>query len=156
MLVAGLGQNNPDSLSAFDGTLVDGVHERPVRVYFEDTDFSGVVYHAAYLKFMERGRSDFLRCLNLSHAALSQTGAAFGVAHMDIRFQASAAIDELLLVRTEIARVSGVRIVFDQTVLCGDATLVTAAVTVALIRNGKAQRLPANMLSAFRDVSDSE
>jgi len=138
-----------------DGTLVDGVHERPVRVYFEDTDFSGVVYHAAYLKFMERGRSDFLRCLKLSHAVLSDRGMAFGVAHMDIRFLAGVGIDDLLCVRTKLVQSSGVRLVFEQVVQRQGAPLVIAKVTVALIKGGKPQRLPADMLTLFQDISIS-
>lgn len=145
-------QAGPGQSYSLDGTLAGGVHERPVRVYFEDTDFSGVVYHASYLKFMERGRSDFLRCLDLSHAALSDQGMAFGVAHMDIRFLASAGIDDLLLVRTQLAQSSGVRLVFEQSVLCRQDVLVTANVTVALIRDGKPQRLPAEMRNLFRDL----
>lgn len=148
-------QNSAEHCFPIDGSLADGVHERPVRVYFEDTDFSGVVYHAAYLKFMERGRSDFLRCLKLSHAILSETGMAFGVSHMDIRFLAGAGIDDLLLVRTKLATCSGVRLVFDQTVLCGERVLVTASVTVALIKDGKPQRLPASMLTLFKAISKS-
>lgn len=148
-------QEGPGQNHSLDGTLIGGVHERPVRVYFEDTDFSGVVYHASYLKFMERGRSDFLRCLELSHAALSDRGMAFGVAHMDIRFLASAGIDDLLLVRTQLAQSSGVRLVFDQTVLRGRKVLVSASVTVALIRDGRPQRLPAEMQGLFREISKS-
>lgn len=140
---------------SIDGTLADGVHERAVRVYFEDTDFSGVVYHAAYLKFMERGRSDFLRCLKLSHAVLSDRGMAFGVAHMDIRFLAGAGIDDLLCVRTKLVQSSGVRLVFEQTVLRQSIPLVVATVTVALIKGGKPQRLPADMQILFRDISTS-
>lgn len=139
----------------FDGTLAGGVHERPVRVYFEDTDFSRVVYHAAYLKFMERGRSDFLRCLKLSHAVLSDLGMAFGVVHMDIRFLAGAGIDDLLCVRTELGQSSGVRLVFNQSVLRDGTPLVIATVTIALIKDGKPQRLPADMQRLFSDISNS-
>lgn len=147
--------NGAGNCQPIDGMLSDGVHERLVRVYFEDTDFSGVVYHAAYLKFMERGRSDFLRCLKLSHAVLSEMGMAFGVVHMDIRFLAGAQIDDLLLVHTELTHCSGVRLVFDQKVMCCETLLVTATVTVALIKDGKPQRLPADMQTLFKDLSDS-
>ncbi len=80
---------------------------------------------------------------------------AFGVAHMDIRYLAGAKIDDLLLVRTRLAQSSGVRLVFDQMILCGDTTLVTATVTVALIKDGKPQRLPLQMRSLFQDISKS-
>nr|WP_306268200.1 YbgC/FadM family acyl-CoA thioesterase [Pararhizobium sp. IMCC3301] len=149
-------QNELNRWSTIDGTIADGVHERAVRIYFEDTDFSGVVYHAAYLKFMERGRSDFMRCLKLSHGALAENGMAFGVAHMDIRFRAGASIDDLLLVRSVIVEFSGARAVFQQSVLRDDITLVEAKVTVALIRDGRPQRLPADIQTLFRTVCRSQ
>lgn len=150
--MAGQNPHQPERRDGLDGTLADGIHHRPVRVYFEDTDFSGVVYHAAYLKFMERGRSDFMRCLKLSHAALAEHGMAFGVAHMDIRFRAGAGIDDLLLVRSAIVEFSGARAVFEQSVLRDNRPLVEARVTVALIRNGRPQRLPAEIRTLFGTV----
>ena len=148
-------QPESDRWGAIDGMIAGGVHERAVRVYFEDTDFSGVVYHAAYLKFMERGRSDFMRCLKLSHAALAENGMAFGVAHMDIRFRAGAGIDDLLLVRSTIVAFSGARVVFQQSVLREGKSLVVAKVTVALIRDGRPQRLPADIHRIFSAVCKS-
>ena len=133
----------------FNGDFVNGVHERPVRVYFEDTDFSGVVYHAAYLKFLERGRSDFMRCLNVSHAALSEQEMAFGVSHMDIKFIAGAGIDDLLFITTGIEKFTSARVVFEQTVLLSGTAILKAKVTIALIKSGRPQRLPKEIRQLF-------
>lgn len=137
---------------SLDGEFSKGVHERPVRVYFEDTDFSGVVYHAAYLKFLERGRSDFMRCLKVSHAALSQQEMAFGVAHMDIKFIAGAAIDDLLFVTTKIDQHTSARVVFHQAVMRSGTPILQAKVTIALIKNGRPQRLPQNIRQLFDEL----
>lgn len=139
---------------ALDGEFVGRVHQRPVRVYFEDTDFSGVVYHAAYLKFLERGRSDFMRCLKVGHAALAEQNLAFGVAHMDIKFIAGAAIDDLLLVTTEIEQYTAARVVFHQAVLRGKKPILEAKVTIALIKEGRPQRLPADIRQLFDGIAD--
>lgn len=134
---------------SLDGEFEAGAHIRPVRVYFEDTDFSGVVYHAAYLKFLERGRSDFMRCLKVSHAALSEQKMAFGVAHMDIKFIAGAGIDDLLFVSTKIAHYTAARVVFDQAVTCSSKPILQAKVTIALIKDGRPQRLPSDIRNIF-------
>ena len=101
------------------GRLAGDGHVLPVRVYFEDTDFSGVVYHASYLRFLERGRSDFLK---------------------------SARIDDVLEISTRIADISGARIVLHQAATLDGAVVVEAKVTVALFnRAGRARRLPDDM-----------
>ncbi len=130
------------------GRLVDGGHVLPVRVYYEDTDFSGVVYHASYLRFFERGRTDFLRLLGVGHAAMA--AGAFGVARafavrtMTLDFRRAATIDDVLEVTTRRADLSGARIVLDQTIARDGETLVTATVTVAVIDgDGRPCRLPA-------------
>jgi acyl-CoA thioester hydrolase len=132
------------------GRLKDGGHVLPVRVYFEDTDFSGVVYHANYLRFMERGRSDFLRLAGIGHGALEAGSGgeplAFAVRHMTVEFLRPAQIDEVLEISTRIGDISGARIVLDQVVRRAETALVEAKVTVALInRAGRARRLPEEM-----------
>src|SRR5690606_25476414 len=77
-------------------------HTFPVRVYYEDTDFSGNVYHAAYLKFFERGRTEFLREMGVHHSELARQGLAFAVRSMQIEFEAAAHIDDELLVETRV------------------------------------------------------
>ena len=135
------------------GRLIPGGHILPVRVYFEDTDFSGVVYHGAYIRFMERGRSDFLRHLGVGHDALDRgehgEPLAFAVRRIAAEFLKPARIDDVLEVETRPADLGGARIVLSQTVRRGDTVLVTAEVTVVMINSeGRARRLP----DAVRDV----
>jgi acyl-CoA thioester hydrolase len=133
------------------GRLVAGGHELTQRVYFEDTDFSGRVYHARYLHFMERGRSDFLRLLGIDHRALGEQGAAFAVRRMEIDFLAPAAIDDLLTIRTETVEVGGARIVLSQTIRRGGSPIVTATAILALVgTTGRPMRLPPAIRLGFQ------
>lgn len=135
---------------ALSGRLTAEGHELIQRVYFEDTDFSGRVYHARYLHFMERGRSDFLRLLGVHHSELAADGLAFAVRRMEIDFLKPAAIDDVLTIRTASRAPGGARILLGQTVLRGEERLVAALVTIALIGpNGRALRLPAFVRTAF-------
>ena len=140
------------------GRLTPGGHELQQRVYFEDTDFSGRVYHARYLHFMERGRSDYLRLLGIHHRELAAEGLSFAVSHMEIEFLKAAAIDDVLRVRTSARETTGARIVLAQEVLRGEEGLIDAMVTVALLgAKGRAVRLPANIRAAFaRSLVGSE
>ena len=129
------------------GRLIEGGHVLPVRVYFEDTDFSGVVYHGAYVRFMERGRSDYLRCLGVGHDALDRgehgEAMAFAVRRLAIEYLKPARIDDVLEVETRPGELGGARIVLQQTIRRGDEVLVTAEVTVVMINAaGQARRLP--------------
>jgi acyl-CoA thioester hydrolase len=129
------------------GRLVAGGHVLPVRVYFEDTDFSGVVYHANYLKFMERARSDMLRLMGSSHEALVDgvlgEPLAFAVHRIEVDFRGPARIDDLIEVETKVGDVGGARLRLDQVVRRGEETLVNAKVTVVMINHqGKARRIP--------------
>lgn len=129
------------------GRIEEGRHVLPVRVYYEDTDFTGVVYHAAYLKFAERGRSDFLRLCGVHHNELA-SGAhgeplAFAVRHMEIDFHAPARIDDRLEVSTRLTEARGARIILDQEVRRAEVLLFSALVTVAVISpQGRPRRLP--------------
>ena len=117
--------------------------EIAVRVYYEDTDLSGFVYHANYLKFFERGRSEFLRDLGLTHGPLRAEGLVFAVREMRILFDAPAMIDDLLSVRTVPGAATGARIVLAQTIARGDTILCRAEVTVvAMHLDGRPARLP--------------
>jgi acyl-CoA thioester hydrolase len=132
------------------GRLTADGHELLQRVYFEDTDFSGRVYHARYLHFMERGRSDFLRLLGIGHRELATEGRAFAVRRMEIDFLRPASIDDILLVRTKSLGISGARIRLAQEVLRDDERLVAAGVIVALIgRSGRPERLSPELRNAF-------
>jgi acyl-CoA thioester hydrolase len=117
-----------------------------VRVYYEDTDFSGRVYHASYLRFLERGRTEWLRRRGFAHRDLAETsGAMFVVRSLQIEFLAPAMMDDLLTVETRVAGVRGASIHFKQRVLRSDKALVTAEVLVASIRDGRPARIPADL-----------
>ncbi|PXA92885.1 tol-pal system-associated acyl-CoA thioesterase [Nostoc sp. 3335mG] len=118
-------------------------HRFPVRIYYEDTDFSGFVYHAAYLKFFERGRTEFLRALGVHHVELAQGGIAFAVRSMELEFLAAARIDDMLEVRTRVIEATGVRLLLEQTILRDETVLTKARVLVVAIKtSGGAARLP--------------
>jgi acyl-CoA thioester hydrolase len=137
------------------GRLVGGRHVLAVRVYYEDTDFSGVVYHASYLRFLERGRTDFLRLLGVGHAALA-AGAfgeplAFAVKSLAVDYRAAGRIDEVLEVETRLGALGGARIGLDQTIRRGDAVIVAATVTVVVLSpEGRPRRLPAAVAARLR------
>ena len=127
-------------------------HVLPVRVYYEDTDFTGVVYHANYLRYFERGRSDFLRLVSIGHAELldQDQPIAFVVTHMDIRFRAAARIDDALVVQTQYEAIKGPRLIIRQTIVRGDQILTQAEVEAACIDlNGRPRRPPEALRSAL-------
>ncbi|KRA41678.1 tol-pal system-associated acyl-CoA thioesterase [Devosia sp. Root635] len=125
-------------------------HSFPVRIYYEDTDFSGNVYHAAYLKFFERGRTEFLREEGIHHSELAAEGIAFAVRSMEIAFDGAAHIDDLLDVTTEVAALSGARLTLKQTILRGETVLTRASVVVVAIRtSGGPARMPKVILERF-------
>ncbi|MDR3474473.1 MAG: tol-pal system-associated acyl-CoA thioesterase [Devosia sp.] len=120
----------------------------PVRVYYEDTDFSGNVYHAAYLKFFERARTEFLRAHGVHHSELAKGGITFAVRSMTIEFEAAAHIDDLLEVRTGLVGATGARLSLDQAIWRGGQRLVAAhVVVVAINAAGRATRLPGAVLA---------
>jgi acyl-CoA thioester hydrolase len=123
--------------------------ELAVRVYYEDTDFSGRVYHASYLRFLERGRTEWLRGRGLTHQDLAaSSGIVFAVRSMQIDFLAPARIDDLLCVETSAGTARGASIEFRQRVLLGEKTLVAATV-LAATRDGRPVRLPAALRQAL-------
>ena len=118
-------------------------HELTVRVYYEDTDFSGRVYHASYIRFMERGRTEWLRALGYEHGALAgEQGVVFAVRRLEIDYLAPAIIDDLLRIETRVAAVRGAAIDFAQTVSRGEQTVATAKILVAALRGGRPMRIP--------------
>jgi len=136
------------------GELVDGGHRLLQRVYCEDTDFSGVVYHARYLHFLERGRTDFLRCLGVTQGDMMadeyDEGAAFVVRRMLIDFLSAARMDDVLEIFTKTSKVTGARLVLEQQISVGGRALLTAEVTVAVVnREGRARRMPDRLAALF-------
>ena len=135
---------------SLSGHLKDGVHHLDIRVYFEDTDFSGIVYHANYLKFCERGRSDMLRLAGVHHTDLAGDGMHFVVRRMECDFRASARIDDVVCVETRLKRASGAKLVLVQAVKLADKVLFEAEVTLALVNGaGRPQRIPPEMMRAM-------
>jgi acyl-CoA thioester hydrolase len=121
--------------SADAGWFEGRTHHRLVRVYYEDTDLSGVVYHANYLRFFERGRSDFLRLAGVNHTELltRDPPLAFAVTAMDIRYRKAARIDDSLRVTTTYDSIKGVRLLISQTITRADEIIATAAVEAICI-----------------------
>ena len=123
-----------------------------MRVYYEDTDFSGVVYHASYLRFMERGRTEWLRHLGVDQRALfnAEPPIGFAVRHMDIDFIKPALMDDKLTVQTELCEMGGASLILDQKILRQTELLITAKVRIACISNGKPVRLPVFIKSLLK------
>jgi acyl-CoA thioester hydrolase len=138
------------------GRIESGVHVLPIRVYYEDTDFSGAVYHANYLKFCERARSDCLRLLGIHHSELHGT-ASFVVRRMVCDFLKPALIDNLLEVETRFVEFAGARMELGQRVMRAHEKLFEAQVTVALVDGkGKPKRLPQEMTKMFLSRVESK
>ncbi|MDB5651988.1 MAG: tol-pal system-associated acyl-CoA thioesterase [Hyphomicrobiales bacterium] len=126
-------------------------HHHPVRVYYEDTDFSGVVYHASYLRFLERGRTEMLRDLDIHQGAIhaGDTAARFGFAvrAMTIEFLKPARMDDLVIVESTPREIGGASLELDQRILRGDEVLVTARVRIACVAEGRPARIPMEIRS---------
>jgi acyl-CoA thioester hydrolase len=128
-------------------------HVLPVRIYYEDTDFTGVVYHANYLRYFERGRSDFLRLVGVSHQALAAQDAAFTVTRIEIDYRRAARVDDALLVRTTYDAVKGPRLYIRQRMLRDEDLIAEASVEAACIdMSGRARRPPPGLGEAIRPL----
>jgi acyl-CoA thioester hydrolase len=147
----------PDHL---DGKLEAGRHVMTVRVYYEDTDFTGIVYHANYLRFMERGRSNHLRLLGAEHRALFEQAAreapgfAFVVRSMQIDFLKPARMDDVLEVATRPKDVKGASITLEQHITRAGELLIEAKVRVAFVSAGRARPIPKALRLAMQAGAD--
>lgn len=118
-------------------------HWLKVRIYYEDTDFTGMVYHANYLRFFERGRSEFLRDAGVSHQSLLSRPdpAAFTLTNVNVDYKQAARIDDELMIRSRYVGAKGVRILFQQTALRGETIVAEADITAVMIHaDGRARR----------------
>ena len=135
-------------MNQLDGEIRDGRHTMAVRVYFEDTDFTTIVYHASYLRFMERGRSNYLRLLGATHRALFEDtakeapGFTFVVRSMQLDFLKPAHIDDVLEIITEPEEVKGASVTLRQCVARDGDILVHAYVRVAFVAGRRARPIP--------------
>lgn len=127
----------------------------PVRVYYEDTDAGGVVYHARYLHFFERARTEYLRQLGFSQQQLLAENLAFVVKKVEIDYKLPARLDDLLNVKTDILTLKGAKIVFEQTLWLGQTCLNHATVTVACVDLAKMKpiAIPNVLLNALQAVN---
>jgi acyl-CoA thioester hydrolase len=146
--------SDTDIAAGLSGELTPDGHRLLARVYYADTDFSGVVYHARYLEFLERGRSDFLRLAGVHHTQLADgllgEKIVWVVRRMEIDFVSPARIDDILTVQTRTERVSGARIFMMQELLREHTLLVRARVEAAIIsESGKPRRFPREWVAAF-------
>jgi acyl-CoA thioester hydrolase len=136
-------------------------HILPLRIYYEDTDFSGVVYHANYVRYLERGRSEFIRAIGVSHTSLMQgpSPATFMVSALDMRFVRPARIDDWLEVRTATEWVRGARVFTRQGVFRGNELILEAGVeNVCVSLDGRPRRIPSQLmerLAAYLDPSQA-
>ncbi|AQR60976.1 acyl-CoA thioesterase [Brevundimonas sp. LM2] len=132
------------TIGRFDGRA----HLLPVRVYYEDTDFTGLVYHANYVRYFERGRSDFLRAIGIDHTDLLEGEApmAFVIAALNLTFLRPARIDDALVVRTLYDTVKGPRLLISQTIERDGQVLCRAEVTAVCIHLDGRPRRPTRAL----------
>ena len=146
--------------SDLDGEVREGRHEMAVRVYYEDTDFTGIVYHASYLRFMERGRTNYLRLIGADQRALFEAtereapGFAFVVRSMAIEFLKPGRMDDVLVVTTEPEEVKGASMRLRQKVTRQGDVLVEAQVRVAFVSGGRARPIPKPLRAAMQARAD--
>lgn len=135
------------------GWLEGREHVLPVRIYYEDTDFTGMVYHANYLRYFERGRSDFFRTVGISHTALLELAepTAFTIIRIEIDYRRAARVDDALLVRTTYDDVKGPRLFISQRIVRGDELIAEAQVQAVCINlQGRAKKPPPGMADLLR------
>jgi acyl-CoA thioester hydrolase len=141
------------SMGRFDGKL----HILPVRVYYEDTDVSGIVYHANYLRYMERGRSEFLRLAGIHHMVMLANAEpiAWTIRRLEIEYAKPARLDDNLEIHTRYRTMSGARLTGEQWVKRDGVELVTAKVEAAIITmTGKPRRIPEDVRARLQDFVD--
>lgn len=141
------------------GYFEDLVHVLPVRVYYEDTDAAGIVYYANYLRYMERGRTDLLRSLGVTHTALRNSNkephldTLFVVRRCEVEYLKPARLDDCLSIYTKLAVVGGASLTMEQVVRRDGADLVEAIVRIGCVAgDGRPKRIPAQAREAFRPL----
>jgi acyl-CoA thioester hydrolase len=135
----------------YAGAFVGAVHHFAVRVYFEDTDLSGIVYHANYLRFMERARSDMLRCAGIDQRLQMDTGGGYYAVHdLAITYRRPAKLDDALLVRSRVLKVRAAACEIEQIISRGDEVLTESRVTAAFLgTDGRPKRQPKEWRGTF-------
>ena len=144
---------NPQPAS---GRLQGAAHLFPVRVYYEDTDLSGIVYHANYLKFMERARSDLLALLGIDQRAAIEAGeGAYAVADVTLAFRSPARLDDALLVETQVLDLRAASVRLQQRIRRDDTVLSDATIRVGFLApSGRPRPQPARWRTVFKSFAD--
>jgi len=134
----------------YEGAFVGGTHHFALRVYFEDTDVAGIVYYANYLKYMERARSDMLRCAGVDQRAALEAGeGVYVVAEANIKYRGSARLDDALVVLSNLEAVRAASVLIHQRVMRGHDMLADAMITAAFLRDGRPRRQPRPWIERF-------
>jgi acyl-CoA thioester hydrolase len=133
--------------------FIDNVHHVEYRIYYEDTDAGGIVYHANYLNFAERARTDALRELGINQTEFrEETGCIFVVRHADIEYKASALLDDLVTVTTEITHIGNSSMKALQIVWRGETELARMLIQIVCVgANKKAVRIPQDIVACLRN-----
>ncbi|HLY07551.1 MAG TPA: YbgC/FadM family acyl-CoA thioesterase [Rhizomicrobium sp.] len=140
------------------GRFEERVHILPIRVYYEDTDLSGVVYHANYLRFMERGRSEFFRCAGILRLAMMDGDEAtvWTLRNASLTFYRPARVDELVEVHTRATSLSGARMTADQKIYRAGELLAHGAVEACVVTlTGRPRRIPDDIRAKLRPLLTS-
>jgi acyl-CoA thioester hydrolase len=145
-------------LKPADGAFDGKIHFFPLRIYFEDTDLAAIVYHANYLRFMERARSDMLRAAGIDQRAAVEAGeGVYAVAELSIRYRGSAKLGDDLIVASRMVEVRAASVVIQQRVMRGDEVLTDARVTAAFLTpEGRPKRQPAAWVALFRNLLEED
>jgi acyl-CoA thioester hydrolase len=144
-----------NGLGHFDGKT----HVLPISIYYEDTDLSGVVYHANYLRYMERGRTEFFRLAGISKMAglEDEEPTAWAIRAIQVDYHRPARLDDAVTVRTILTGLSGARMKAVQRVMCGDVLLVEGRIEACVTTlTGKARRLPKNVAQTLAPFVTTE
>ncbi len=150
--------NLPTDIKPHEGEFRDHRHYFACRVYYEDTDFSGIVYHASYLKFMERARSDMLHQLGMDQrAAFEANEGAYAVVDMHIKYIAPAKFQDNLLVISHVRKLRKASVEIEQTIMRGTDKIASASVQAAFLTPaGRPRRQPEAWTKAFAAVIDDD
>lgn len=142
----------------YEGAFVGNTHRFALRVYFEDTDTAGIVYYANYLRFMERARSDMLRAVGVDQRAAMDAGeGVYAVADLAIKYRASARLDDVLVVVSQVLEVRAATVLIHQRVMRGDEILTDAKVTAAFLSlDGRPKRQPREWTSLFERLKGED
>lgn len=140
------------------GRFRDGVHEFPVHVYYEDTDLSGLIYHANYLRYMERARSDMLRLAGIDQRDTLEAGeGVYAVSEVRIRYKRPARLDDDLIVVSKVLEIRAASCAIHQTVMCDGQILTDGEVTAAYLSpGGRPKRQPKSWIEIFKRLQKGE